>query len=119
VTASYLPILMLMIISYASLFCKQESADLRIMMALTALLVLYALYQQISDGLPQTSYTKAVDIWCFFAITLIFSQVYKLQFAFSNKSWFTKIHVPTLYTVYSSKDQPNILELRMFILKLL
>ena len=64
-----------MIIGYASLFCRHENADLRIMMALTSLLVLYALYQQISDGLPQTSYTKAVDIWCFFAITLIFSQV--------------------------------------------
>jgi len=75
VTSSYLPILMLVVISYCSLFCRAEHTDLRIMMALTALLVLYALYQQISDGLPKTSYTKAVDVWCFFAITLIFSQV--------------------------------------------
>ncbi|KAF2367948.1 Low-density lipoprotein (LDL) receptor class A repeat [Trinorchestia longiramus] len=73
VTSSYLPILMLIIISYASLFCRYENTDLRIMMALTALLVLYALYQQISEGLPKTSYTEAVDVWCFFAITLIFS----------------------------------------------
>jgi len=75
ITSTYLPITMLTIISFASLFCRHECADLRIMMALTALLVLYALYQQISEGLPKTSYTKAVDTWCFFAITMIFTQV--------------------------------------------
>lgn len=75
VTSAYLPTIMLMLISYASLFCKRENSDLRVMMSLTTLLVLYALYQQISDGLPKTSYTKAVDVWCFFAITLIFTTV--------------------------------------------
>ncbi|XP_050740132.1 uncharacterized protein LOC127010309 isoform X2 [Eriocheir sinensis] len=75
VTSAYLPTIMLMLISYASLFCKRENSDLRVMMSLTTLLVLYALYQQISDGLPRTSYTKAVDVWCFFAITLIFTKV--------------------------------------------
>ncbi|XP_068202397.1 glutamate-gated chloride channel-like [Palaemon carinicauda] len=74
-TSAYLPTIMLMIISYASLFCKKENCDLRVMMALTTLLVLYALYQQISDDLPRTSYTKAIDVWCFFSITFIFSQV--------------------------------------------
>lgn len=74
-TSTYLPTVMLMIISYASLFCRRENTDLRVMMALTTLLVLYALYQQISDGLPRTSYTKAVDVWCFFAITFIFTKV--------------------------------------------
>ncbi|XP_042208523.1 uncharacterized protein LOC121856845 [Homarus americanus] len=44
--SAYLPTVMLMIISYASLYCKRESRDLRVMMALTTLLVLYALYQQ-------------------------------------------------------------------------
>ncbi|XP_045126023.1 uncharacterized protein LOC123513162 isoform X2 [Portunus trituberculatus] len=75
ITSAYLPTIMLMFISYASLFCKRENSDLRVMMSLTTLLVLYALYQQISDGLPRTSYTKAIDVWCFFAITLIFATV--------------------------------------------
>nr|XP_027212841.1 ligand-gated ion channel 50-like [Penaeus vannamei] len=74
VTSAYLPTVMLMMISYASLFIKRENDDLRVMMTLTTLLVLYALYQQISDGLPRTSYTKAVDVWCFFAITFIFTK---------------------------------------------
>ncbi|XP_042869704.1 gamma-aminobutyric acid receptor subunit rho-1-like [Penaeus japonicus] len=75
VTSAYLPTVMLMLISYASLFCKRENVDLRVMMALTTLLVLYALYQQISDDLPKTAYTKAIDVWCFFAITMMFTQV--------------------------------------------
>ncbi|KAK7083907.1 hypothetical protein SK128_018701 [Halocaridina rubra] len=75
ITSSYLPTVMLMLISYTSLYLKRDNVDLRVMMTLTALLVLYALYQQIADGLPRTSYTKAIDVWCFFAITFIFSQV--------------------------------------------
>lgn len=76
-TSAYLPIVMLMFISYASLYCPRDNLDLRVMMALTTLLVLFALYQQISDTLPRTSYVKAIDVWCFFAITFIFSQVCK------------------------------------------
>ncbi|KAK4317670.1 hypothetical protein Pmani_011259 [Petrolisthes manimaculis] len=74
-TSTYVPTVMLMLISFASLFCKRENCDLRVMMALTTLLVLYALYQQISNGLPKTSYVKAIDVWCFFAITFIFTKV--------------------------------------------
>lgn len=74
-TSTYIPTVMLMLISFASLFCKRENADLRVMMTLTTLLVLYALYQQIASGLPKTSYVKAVDVWCFFAITYIFTKV--------------------------------------------
>ena len=84
ITSAYLPTFMLMLISYASLFCKKENSDLRVMMAITTLLVLYALYQQIADGLPRTSYTKAVDVWCFFAITFIFSQVSNSDISFGG-----------------------------------
>ena len=77
ITSVYLPTFMLLLISYASLFCKEENVDLRVMLVITTLLVLYALYQQISDGLPRTSYTKAIDVWCFFAIFYIFSLVSK------------------------------------------
>ncbi|XP_066945877.1 uncharacterized protein [Macrobrachium rosenbergii] len=74
-TSAYLPTIMLMLISYTSLYLKRDNLDLRVMMTLTTLLVLYALYQQIAEGLPRTSYTKAIDVWCFFAITFIFTQV--------------------------------------------
>ncbi|CAL4120869.1 unnamed protein product, partial [Meganyctiphanes norvegica] len=75
ITSLYIPTLMLLLISYASLWCPNEAYDLRVMMSLTTMLVLYSLYQQISNDLPRTSYIKSVDIWCFFALTYIFSQV--------------------------------------------
>ncbi|XP_063609109.1 uncharacterized protein LOC134783243 isoform X1 [Penaeus indicus] len=75
VTSAYIPTVMLMLISYASLFCKRENVELRVIMALTTLLVLYALYQQISDDLPKTAYIKAIDVWYFFAIMMMFTQV--------------------------------------------
>ncbi|XP_068239403.1 uncharacterized protein [Palaemon carinicauda] len=74
-TSLYIPTIMLMAISYASLYCKKENCDLRVMMTLTTLLVLYGLYQQTSNDLPRTSYTKAIDVWSFFCLTFIFSQV--------------------------------------------
>lgn len=75
-TSAFLPSIMLMLVGYASLFCKRENRDLRVMMSLTTLLVLYSLYQQVEDGLPSTSYTKAIDVWFFFAISFIFAQVW-------------------------------------------
>ncbi|KAK8394287.1 hypothetical protein O3P69_006470 [Scylla paramamosain] len=75
ITSAYLPTTMLLLISYSSLYCPRDNRDLRVLMALTTLLVLYSLYQQISDNLPKTSYIKAIDIWFFFCITFIFSQV--------------------------------------------
>lgn len=84
-TSVYVPTSMLVLISYASLFCDIESKDLRIMMTITTLLVLYSLYQQISSGLPKTSYAKAVDIWCFFSLTVICSLV-----RFLALGWWTR-----------------------------
>ncbi|XP_042894047.1 uncharacterized protein LOC122267911 [Penaeus japonicus] len=74
-TSAFLPSIMLMLVGYASLFCKRENRDLRVMMSLTTLLVLYSLYQQVEADLPSTSYTKAIDVWFFFAISFIFTQV--------------------------------------------
>ena len=75
ITSAYLPTTMLVILGYASLFCKIDNIDLRVMMAVTILIVLYTLYQQISDGLPKTSYSKAIDVWYFFSLVFIFTLV--------------------------------------------
>jgi hypothetical protein len=33
------------------------------MVALTSMLVMYTLFQSVSDDLPQTPYLKMIDIW--------------------------------------------------------
>ncbi|CAL4066552.1 unnamed protein product, partial [Meganyctiphanes norvegica] len=90
ITSAYLPSTMLMLISYASLFVSQDNRDLRVMMSITTLLVLYTLFQQISDTLPNTSYIKSLEIWFFFAIVFIFSQVIVHVAVDVDLSWWSR-----------------------------
>ncbi|KAG7166403.1 Glycine receptor subunit alphaZ1-like [Homarus americanus] len=68
----YIPSLTLLIISYVTLFFRPTIFEVRVMTALTALLVLATLFTQVSTSLPKTSYFKMVDIWLLFCIVLIF-----------------------------------------------
>ncbi|XP_066941354.1 uncharacterized protein [Macrobrachium rosenbergii] len=68
----YIPSLILIIISYLTLFFRTHFFDLRIMAALTSLLVLATLFAQASSSLPQTSYFKMVDIWLLFCVMVTF-----------------------------------------------
>ncbi|XP_071529468.1 uncharacterized protein [Panulirus ornatus] len=68
----YIPSLTLLIISYVTLFFRPSIFEVRVMTALTSLLVLATLFTQVSASLPKTSYFKMVDIWLLFCIVLIF-----------------------------------------------
>ncbi|XP_045131153.1 uncharacterized protein LOC123516112 [Portunus trituberculatus] len=68
----YIPSLILLIISYVTLFFRPSIFEVRVMTALTSLLVLATLFTQVSASLPKTSYFKMVDIWLLFCIIIIF-----------------------------------------------
>nr|XP_027229707.1 glycine receptor subunit alpha-4-like [Penaeus vannamei] len=68
----YIPSLTLLVISYVTLFFRPSIFEVRVMTALTSLLVLATLFTQVSASLPKTSYFKMVDIWLLFCIVLIF-----------------------------------------------
>ncbi|KAF2363479.1 Neurotransmitter-gated ion-channel transmembrane domain [Trinorchestia longiramus] len=68
----YIPSLILLIISYVTLFFRPEIFEVRVMAALTSLLVVATLFTQASSSLPKTSYFKMVDIWLLFCIGVIF-----------------------------------------------
>ncbi|XP_042235290.1 uncharacterized protein LOC121874999 [Homarus americanus] len=68
----YIPSLTLLIISYVTLLFRPSIFEVRVMTALTSLLVLATLFTQVSTSLPKTSYFKMVDIWLLFCIVLIF-----------------------------------------------
>ncbi|XP_071532902.1 uncharacterized protein [Panulirus ornatus] len=59
------------------IFIKSRSGygvlEVRAIMTLTTLLVLYTLFNQVSSALPNTAYIKMIDQWFFFCIFLIFS----------------------------------------------
>ncbi|XP_064083820.1 glutamate-gated chloride channel subunit beta-like [Macrobrachium nipponense] len=68
----YIPSLILLVISYLTLFFRKSFFDSRIMATLTALLVLATLFAQASSSLPMTSYFKMVDIWLLFCVVMTF-----------------------------------------------
>lgn len=46
--------------------------QVRLVVSLTTLLVLYTLFNNTSDDLPGTAYVKMVDLWFFFSIFVLF-----------------------------------------------
>ncbi|XP_076061383.1 uncharacterized protein LOC143037151 [Oratosquilla oratoria] len=68
----YTPSLILLIIAYSTLFFRLDIFEVRIMTALTSLLVMATLFSQVSDSLPKTSYFKMVDVWLLFCIISTF-----------------------------------------------
>ncbi|XP_066970056.1 uncharacterized protein [Macrobrachium rosenbergii] len=71
----FIPTGLLLGIGYTTLFVKLQLLQVRAIMTLTTLLVLYTLFNQVSSNLPDTAYIKMVDVWFFFCIFLIFSVI--------------------------------------------
>jgi len=69
---TYLPTVCLLIIAEITLFIDESHFDTTIMVSLTAMLVMYTLYQSISGTLPQTAYLKMIDVWLLFGLLMPF-----------------------------------------------
>nr|XP_027227735.1 gamma-aminobutyric acid receptor subunit delta-like [Penaeus vannamei] len=72
---TFLPSVLLLSVSWATLFVKLKDLNVRAIMSLTTLLVLYTLFAQLSSSLPSTAAIKLIDIWFFFIIFLLFSNI--------------------------------------------
>ena len=70
--AIFVPTTLINLISFGTIFFKWFDFQNRIMVSLTALLVLSTLFAQVSDNLPKTSYLKLMDVWFLFSITYSF-----------------------------------------------
>ncbi|ROT70083.1 neurotransmitter gated ion channel [Penaeus vannamei] len=60
---SYLPSFLLVVISYSTFYFRLEDFNERIMVSITAMLVLVALFQQTSSTILKTTYLKLIDVW--------------------------------------------------------
>ncbi|CAL4084719.1 unnamed protein product, partial [Meganyctiphanes norvegica] len=60
---AYLPSLLLVIISYSTFFFHLDDFSNRVMVNITSMLVLTALFAQTSASVPMTAYFKLIDIW--------------------------------------------------------
>ncbi|CAL4074203.1 unnamed protein product, partial [Meganyctiphanes norvegica] len=72
VFSTFVPTFMLLLIGYATLYLKTSLVQVRLVVSLTTLLVLYTLFNQTSASLPKTAYVKMVDVLFFFDITMLF-----------------------------------------------
>ena len=55
-----------------TLFIDKSHFEATIMVALTAMLVMYTLFQGIAASMPSTSYMKLLDYWLFFGLVMPF-----------------------------------------------
>ncbi|XP_050704516.1 uncharacterized protein LOC126989965 [Eriocheir sinensis] len=72
VTNSYFPSLLMFVISWATFFFQIEDFTNRIMIALTAQLVLAALFTSTNQSSVKTPYLKLIDVWYAAIITFCF-----------------------------------------------
>ncbi|XP_042877001.1 uncharacterized protein LOC122256409 [Penaeus japonicus] len=68
----YIPSMLLLVVSYVTLYFRVGIFQARVLGSLTALLVMATLFTQASSHLPKTSYFKMVDVWLLTCIVVIF-----------------------------------------------
>ena len=75
VSSTYVPTFLMVLICYTTFFFELDDFNDRIMVSLTALLVLATLFTQITETTPTTSYLKLLDVWFVACILINFSIV--------------------------------------------
>lgn len=73
--STFLPSLLLLAVSWATFFVKLELLQVRAIMSLTTLLVLYTLFSNFSRTMPNTAAIKLIDVWFFCVIFLLFLNI--------------------------------------------
>ena len=70
--ATYVPSALLIIITTITLFVDEKHYGATIMVHLTTMLVMFTLYQSVSDSMPKTANLKLIDIWLLYGIIVPF-----------------------------------------------
>jgi len=71
-TNTYMPTTTLLIIAEITLYFDEEKTEAAIGLSLTVMLVMYTMYQSISDKLIRTAYLKMIDYWLLFCLLMPF-----------------------------------------------
>ena len=70
--ATYVPSALLIIVTTITLFVDERHYGSTIMVHLTTMLVMFTLYQSVSDSMPKTAYLKFIDIWLLYGLVVPF-----------------------------------------------
>ena len=72
ILCTYLPTVCILLMAMATLYVDESHFESTIMVSLTAMLVLYTLFQSISNTMPPTAYVKFLDVWLIFCLIMPF-----------------------------------------------
>ena len=72
---TYLPSILLMMITFATTFFKPEYFEAALTVNLTNMLVMTTIFISVMERLPTTSYLKMIDYWLIFCQLVPFSEV--------------------------------------------
>ena len=70
--ATFLPTILLMIITEITLFVDEKHFEVTVMIHLTTMLVMYTLYQGLQSIMPKTAYLKFIDIFLLYGLIVPF-----------------------------------------------
>ncbi|XP_037792579.1 LOW QUALITY PROTEIN: uncharacterized protein LOC119587939 [Penaeus monodon] len=84
--STFVPSVLLLLVSWAALFL--EDLNVSANLSLTNLLVLYTLFSNLLRSVPDTAAVKMIDIWFFFAISLLFLNIMVIIFIDYAASFF-------------------------------
>jgi hypothetical protein len=65
---TFLPTISLLVLVEITLFFDRSKLDMAVTLSLTIMLVIYTLYQSISQTIPKTAYLKLIDYWLIFCL---------------------------------------------------
>lgn len=107
--STFLPSSLLLLVSWSTLFVKLEALNVRAIMSLTTLLVLYTLFSNLSSSLPSTAEIKLIDIWFFFIISILFVNIMMNVFVRGDaETWSPEPHKVTRVQPISTQGSASL-----------
>ncbi|XP_037087571.1 glutamate-gated chloride channel-like [Pollicipes pollicipes] len=81
----YLPSILIVLVSFLSFWIPVENVPGRVALGVTSLLTLATQFTTMQRSLPPVSYMKAMDVWMFFCIVVVFLSMVEFTLAYNFK----------------------------------
>ena len=100
IATTFMPTICILFMALVTLFIDQSHFEATIMVALTAMLVMYTLFQSVAFTLPTTAYLKFLDYWLIFGLIMpffVFSTLAYNELLMQRRKQVTIRSVGTMY----------------------
>ncbi|XP_022235020.1 glycine receptor subunit alpha-1-like [Limulus polyphemus] len=104
---SYLPTILIVVISWVSFWLNVEAIPARITLGVTTLLTISSKGSGIQNNLPPVSYVKAMDVWMGACTTFVFAAL--LEFIIVNYLWRKRTDILPVIATDRSQVSPKLI----------